>query len=60
MTDNLNSNNSKLLLNLKKKKNWFLSEIQFPTKEFEITKQSDKNQFQFTSLMLNMLNYTEV
>ena len=50
--------NSKLLLNLKK--NWFLSEIQFPTKEFEITKQSDKNQFQFTSLMLNMLNYTEV
>ena len=60
MTDNSNLDNSKLLLNSKKKKNWFLSEIQFPTKEFEITKQSDKNQFQFTSLMLNMLNYTEV
>ena len=36
MTDNSNSDNLKLLLNLKKI--GFSSEIQFPTKEFEITK----------------------
>ena len=36
MTDNSNSDNSKLLLNSKKLA--FHSEIQFPTKEFEITK----------------------